>query len=124
MRFLFAAVPWLALAALTASTGRLVDEFLSEDRVPNAFLNLPFGVVAVGLVVRGFSAYFLERAGEIPSLAVPAMAFGPVSIEGFQVTVWTRLAAFVLLGIAISLVGVRFASYVADEAVEEEFPRP
>jgi putative membrane protein len=124
MRFLFAAVPWLALAALTASTGRLVDEFLSEDRVPNAFLNLPFGVVAVGLVVRGFSAYFLERAGEIPSLAVPAMAFGPVSIEGFQVTVWTRLAAFVLLGIAISLVGVRFSSYVADEAVEEEFPRP
>jgi len=90
--------------------------------VPNAFLNLPFGVVAVGLVIRGFSAYFLERAGEIPPLAVPAATLGPVSVEGFTVTVWTRLAAYVLLGIAVSLGGVRFAAYVADggDPVEEE----
>jgi len=123
MRFVFAAVPWLALAALTASTGRLIDEFLAEEQVPNAFLNLPFGVVAVGLVVRGFSAYFLERAGEIPSVMVPATELGPVSVEGFTVTVWTRLAVFVLLGIAISLGGVRFTSYITtEEGVEEEFP--
>jgi putative membrane protein len=125
MRFVFAAVPWLALAALTASTGRLIDEFLDEERVPNAFLNLPFGVVAVGLVVRGFSAYFLERAGEIPPVMIPATELGPVSVEGFTVSVWTRLAAFVLLGIAISLGGVRFTSYITaeeGESVEEEFP--
>jgi putative membrane protein len=125
MRFVFAAVPWLALAALTASTGRLIDEFLDEERVPNAFLNLPFGVVAVGLVVRGFSAYFLERAGEIPPVMIPATELGPVSVEGFTVSVWTRLAAFVLLGIAISLGGVRFTSYITaeeGESVEEGFP--
>ena len=122
MRFVFAAVPWLALAALTASTGRLLDEFLSDERVPNAFLNLPFGVVAVGLVVRGFSAYFLERAGEIPPLSVPATAVGPVSVEGFAVSVWTRLAVYVLLGIAVSLGGVRFAAYVGDGGEVEEVP--
>ena len=124
MRFVFDAVPWLALAALTASTGRLIDEILSEKSVPNAFLNLPFGVVAVGLVVRGFSAYFLERAGEIGSVAVPGASFGAVVITGFEITVWTRLAAYVLVGIAISLFGVRFASYVTDEGVEEEFSEP
>ena len=123
MRFVFVAVPWLALAALTASTGRLTDEFLAEDHVTNAFLNLPFGVVAVGLVVRGFSAYFLERAGEIAPLTIPATSLGPVSIVGFGVSVWTRLAVYVLLGIAISLGGVRFSAYVtADEGVDEELP--
>lgn len=122
MRFVFVAVPWLALAALTASTGRLLDEFLSEDEVSNAFLNLPFGVLAVGLVVRGFSAYFLERAGTIPPLSIPATSLGPVSVEGFTVTVWTRLAAYVLVGIAVSLGGVRFAAYVADGTVDEEVP--
>jgi putative membrane protein len=123
MRFVFAAVPWLALAALTASTGRLIDEFLAAERVPNAFLNLPFGVVAVGLVVRGFSAYFLERAGEIGPLTVPATAFGPVTVEGFTVGLWARLAAYVVTGIAISLGGVRFTTYLtAEDTVEEELP--
>ncbi|TSD09521.1 hypothetical protein DP107_15380 [Haloglomus irregulare] len=122
MRFVFVAVPWLALAALTASTGRLLDEFLSDERVRNAFLNLPFGVLAVGLVVRGFSAYFLERAGEIPPLSAPATAFGPVSVEGFVVSVWTRLAVYVLLGITVSLGGVRFAAYVAGGEEVEEVP--
>jgi putative membrane protein len=123
MRFVFVAVPWLALAALTASTGRLLDEFLSEEAVSNAFLNLPFGVIAVGFVVRGFSAYFLERAGEIAALSIPAMTLGPVSVAGFTVTVWTRLAAYVLLGIAVSLGGVRFAAHMADgEAVDEDIP--
>lgn len=122
MRFVFVAVPWLALAALTASTGRLLDEFLSDERVRNAFLNLPFGVLAVGLVVRGFSAYFLERAGEIPPLSVPATALGPVSVEGFVVSVWTRLAVYVLLGITVSLGGVRFAAYVAGGEEVEEVP--
>jgi putative membrane protein len=124
MRFVFDSVPWLALAALAASTGRLLDELLAEEGIRSSFLNLPFGVVAVGLVVRGFSAYFLERAGEIGPLTVPAVELGPVSVEGVAFSVWTRLSIFVLSGILISLVGVRFASYVSESDVEEEFSGP
>ena len=124
MRFVFDSVPWLALAALAASTGRLLDELLAEEGIRSSFLNLPFGVVAVGLVVRGFSAYFLERAGEIDPLTVPAVELGPVSVEGIAFSVWTRLALFVLSGILISLVGVRFASYVSESDVEEELSGP
>jgi putative membrane protein len=124
MRFVFDSVPWLALAALAAATGRLLDELLAEEGIRSSFLNLPFGVVAVGLVVRGFSAYFLERAGEIGPLSIPAVEFGPVSVEGIVLSVWTRLALFVLSGILISLLGVRFASYVSESDVEEEFSGP
>jgi putative membrane protein len=124
MRFVFDSVPWLALAALAASTGRLLDELLAEEGIRSSFLNLPFGVVAVGLVVRGFSAYFLERAGEIGPLTVPAVELGPVSVEGVAFSVWTRLALFVLSGILISLAGVRFASYVSESDVEEELSGP
>jgi putative membrane protein len=124
MRFAFDSVPWLALAALAASTGRLLDELLAEEGIRSSFLNLPFGVVAVGLVVRGFSAYFLERAGEIAPLSIPAVELGPVSVEGIVFSVWTRLALFVLSGILISLVGVRFASYVNESDVEEGLSGP
>ncbi|MEF8843529.1 MAG: DUF373 family protein [Haloarculaceae archaeon] len=124
MRFVFDSVPWLALAALAVATGRLLDELLAEEGIRSSFLNLPFGVVAVGLVVRGFSAYFLERAGAIDPLSVPAVELGPVSVEGIALSVWTRLALFVLSGILISLLGVRFASYVSESDVEEELSGP
>jgi putative membrane protein len=124
MRFIFDAVPWLALAALTASTGRLLDEFLTDKAVRNSFLNLPFGVVAVGLVVRGFAGYFLERATAIDPLQFPALSLGPVSIDGVAFSVWTRLALFVFAGILVSLFGVRFASYVSTTTIEEELTEP
>ncbi len=72
MAFVFEAVPWIAVAALTASMGRLLDEAIRNDSVRNSYLNLPFGVLAVGLVVRGFSAYFLQRAGNTRTRRYPA----------------------------------------------------
>jgi putative membrane protein len=120
MRFAFDAIPWLTTAALAASTGRLLDEIIRDDRVRSAYVNLPFGAVAVGLVVRGFSAYFLERAGVFPPFSVAAQDFGPVSIEGFSLAAGTRLALFIFAGILISLVGVRFSAYFSGTTVEEE----
>jgi putative membrane protein len=124
MRFVFDAVPWLALAALTASTGRLFDEFLSDEGVRTSFLNLPFGVLAVGLVVRGFAGYFLEQAGAVDPLRFPAVSLGPVSVDAVPFSVWTRLAIFVFAGICISLFGVRFASYINGSTVEKELTEP
>ncbi|MFB6077504.1 MAG: DUF373 family protein [Halarchaeum sp.] len=108
--FVYHSVPWLALAALAAATGRLIDELISDEGVRSPYLNLPFGVVAVGLVVRGFTAYFAERARAIPPLRIPLPA-GTVTVspEG-------RLAALVVCGVLVSLVGIRVAGrFAADD---------
>ncbi|PSP81352.1 hypothetical protein BRC88_03650 [Halobacteriales archaeon QS_4_69_225] len=114
LRFVYDSVPWFAAAALAAATGRLIDALLGEQGVSAALLNLPFGVVAIGLVVRGFTGYFLERAGVFASLSVPPVAVGPVSVEGFVLSIWSRLAAHVAAGILVSFLGVAFASRMND----------
>jgi putative membrane protein len=118
MAFLFDSVPWLATAALTASAGRAADEWLQSGRVGNAALNLPFVMVAVGFVIRGFGAYFLERAGVIDPLRMPAMSLGVVSVRGFTVGGDARLVAFVVAGVLVSLLGVGVATRMGESADE------
>jgi putative membrane protein len=120
MRFAFDSIPWLTAAALAAATGRLLDEILRDEGLRGAYVNLPFGAVAVGLVVRGFSAYFLERANVFDPFAVEPTEVGPIAIEGFVLQPRTRLALFIFTGILVSLVGVRFSSYLSEPGVEEE----
>ena len=110
MAFAFEGVPWFGASALVASAGRLLDEIIRTDRVRRSSLNLPFGAVAVGLVVRGFAAYFLERAGTIGSLTIPSLRAGAVSVRGFSLAPGTRLAAFVVVGVLVSLIGVQLAA--------------
>jgi len=113
MQFAFDAVPWLAMAAVTASAGRLLDEVISEKPLRRSYLNLPFIVLAVGLVVRGFSAYFLEQQGVIGSFAVPAIELGVLSVDSFELASGERLVLFVLTAIVISLLGARIAASFA-----------
>jgi len=120
MAFAFASVPWLAAAAMAASTGRLLDEAIRNDRMRNAYLNLPFGVLAVGLVVRGFSAYFLQRDGLVDPIVVPRIEVGNVTIESMALLSGTRLAVFVVAGVVVSLVGVQLSSYVTGTTLDEE----
>jgi len=119
-RFAFDSVPWLAMAALTASAGRLLDEAIGEDPIRRSFLNLPFIVVAVGLVVRGFSAYFLEEQDVIDPFVVPENEFGIFSNEQFVMVAGERLALFVVTAIVISLVGARIASSVSGSREDAE----
>ena len=123
MRFGFDSVPWLTAAALAASTGRLLDELLRREGVRSAYLNLPFGVVAVGLVVRGVTGYFLERAAVFSSVRISTIDVGPILVEGFTVSPGARLALFLLAGILVSLLGVRFAAYVSGTSVQEDLAR-
>jgi putative membrane protein len=123
LRFLYVSVPWFAAAALAAATGRLIDELLAEEGVSGALMNLPFGLVAIGLVVRGFTGYFLERAGVLDQLVVQPIAVGPISIKGFSLSIWGRLATYVAAGILVSFVGVAFTSRMNDsESALEEYP--
>ncbi|MFD1587031.1 DUF373 family protein [Halorientalis brevis] len=120
MRFAFDSIPWLTAAALAASTGRLLDEIIREERVRGAYVNLPFGAVAVGLVIRGFSAYFLERARVFDPFTVQPVDVGPIAVEGLTLEPRVRLAVFIFTGILVSLVGVRFSSYFNGAEVEED----
>ena len=110
MNFAFEGLPWFVMAALVASAGRLLDEALRADRVRRSSLNIPFGVVAVGLVLRGFTAYFLERSGIIGSLSVPSLEAGVVSVHGFALAPGTRLAVLVIGGVLVSVFGVQLAA--------------
>jgi len=120
MRFAFDSIPWLTAAALAASTGRLLDEIIRDDRVRSAYVNLPFGAVAVGLVVRGFSAYFLERANVFDPFRIAPIDVGPIAVEGMMLEPGTRLALFIVTGVLVSLVGVQFTTYFSPSDVEEE----
>jgi len=117
-QFAYDSVPWLAMAALAASTGRLLDEAIRREELRASYLNLPFVVVAVGLVVRGFSGYFLERGDVLGPLIVPEIALGVVEIQQFSVERGQRLALFVVLGILVSVVGVRVATYLGGSVVD------
>ena len=119
MRFAFDSVPWLAMAALAASTGRLIDEAIHDEPIPISYLNLPFGVIALGIVIRGFAAYFLQRSGVIAPTAVPPFDAGAVSVEGFVLSPIQRLAVFVVIGIIVSLIGVRTATYLGGPPTSE-----
>ncbi|RKD95397.1 DUF373 family protein [Halopiger aswanensis] len=111
VRFAYDSIPWLAVAALTASAGRLLDEVIGEEPIRSSFLNLPFIVVAVGLVIRGFAAYFLQQQGVIGAVGIPAIELGVLTIEQFRLEAGQRLALYVVTAIVVSLVGARVASY-------------
>lgn len=120
MYFAFYSIPWLTAAALAAATGRLLDEIIQRDGVRSAYVNLPFGSVAVGLVVRGFSAYFLERADVFGPFRIGQINVAMVKVEPFALEPGTRLALFILASILVSLAGVRCSTYFNQTTIDEE----
>ncbi|MFW6017746.1 MAG: DUF373 family protein [Halapricum sp.] len=119
MRFVYDAIPWATGAALAASTGRLVDEFIRDEKVHTAYLNLPFGAVAVGLVVRGIAAYFLTRSETIEPATVPAIEFGPLRVAETVLEPGFGLGIYLVAGVLVSLLGVRFATHLNTTTTDE-----
>jgi len=113
VQFVHESIPWLTGAALVASAGRLLDGFLGEDALGSTYVNLPFVAVAVGLAIRGFTAYFLQISDVSAPLEVPEVAVGSWRMDEFIIAPGTHLAVFILASIVVSLVGVRVASYVS-----------
>ena len=109
MEFTYAAVPWFAVAGVTAAVGRLLDELIRDEGIRTPYLNLPFVIVAVSLVVRGFAGYFLAQESVIDP-------FDPMNVG---VTPVQGLAGFIVAGIVVSLLGVKLASDVGTETLED-----
>jgi putative membrane protein len=108
-KFVYDSVPWLAMAALAASTGRLLDELIREEGIRMPYLNLPFLVVSVGLVVRGITGYVLQQDDRLSSVR-----FVMIQLDAQQ-----RLAVFIFAGVLISLVGIRVATWVSENGVDD-----
>jgi len=121
MRFAYTAVPWLTTAGVTASVGRILDEALTDDRtLSSSSINVPFVVASVALVVRGFSGYFLERAGIFDRFTVPATNVGAVTIESFTLGTGERLAVFVLAAVLLAVAGVQVAAFLTEPALDDD----
>lgn len=123
MQFAYGSVPWMIMAALAASAGRLLDEYLnSDDSVRYSYLNLPFFVIAVGLVLRGFAGFFLERETLIDPFVMPALSAGPLTIDAIELAPGERLALLVVAGVLVSLIGVQVSSYIERSRVPSTDP--
>jgi len=95
--FVHYSIPWLAVGAVTAGIGRLLDELLVAEATETPYLNLPFGLLSVGIVVRGFTGYLFELE----------LMVGPVLLSPAQ-----RLVGYIFAGIVVSLVGVRITTLI------------
>lgn len=116
MQFIFDSVLWFVAAGLVASAGRLLDLMIQEERIRLSYLNLPFLILGVGLVLRGFAGYLLARAELLGPIETPPVDYGILRIDPFILSPGERLVAFVLTAIVISILGVRIATYVNERA--------
>ncbi|AFZ73171.1 DUF373 family protein [Natronobacterium gregoryi] len=103
----YGSIQWLAAAGVTTSLGQITDEYIAGD-LEWRYLNAPFYVVSIALVLHAVSAFFLGRA-DVGYLA-------------------TALTVGTLLGItstlAFAIAESRFSDHEESEAdAETEEPR-
>ena len=86
--FVHGFVQWLAVAGVTSSLGQITDEYLA-GRFQWRYLNAPFYVVAIAVVLYGVSGFFLPAAPGVTPLELADLALA--------------LAAGTLLGVLSTL---------------------
>ena len=112
MQFIYDSVFWVIGAGLVAASGRLLDLVIQEAPIKLSYLNLPFVILGVGLVLRGFTGFLLASADLLTAFETPPIDVGVLRIESVLLSAGEQLAIYVSLGVLISVVGVRIASYL------------
>ena len=120
MQFAYDSVLWAVAAGIVATTGRLLDLIIQEERIRLTYLNLPFVVLGVGLVLRGFSGFLLADSGLLGPVMTPAVDYGVLSLDSVELGAGEFLVVHVIAAIMITLVGVRVASYLGGLAIWTE----
>lgn len=97
------AVQWFAVAGITSSLGQVTDEYLA-GRFKWRYLNAPFYVVAIALVLYAVSGFFLSDIVGIGSAVVGEVTIRTVGLTGLAValTVGTLLGVFSTVAFAIA----------------------
>ena len=67
------AVEWFAAAGVTSSLGQVTDEYLA-DRFEWRYLNAPFYVLSIAIVLYGVSGFLLPPVAGAPSLSLSDLA--------------------------------------------------
>ncbi|WP_152043277.1 DUF373 family protein [Salinigranum salinum] len=99
------AVQWFAAAGVTSSLGQVTDEYLA-DRFKWRYLNAPFYVVAIAVVLHAVSGFFLPPAAGVTTLSLTDLAVA--------LTVGTLLG--VLSTLAFAVAESRFPTGVETDA--------
>ena len=73
--FVHGAVRWFAAAGVTSSLGQVTDEYL-HDRLEWRYLNAPFYVVAIAVVLFALTGYFLPPGPAVTALSLTDLAAG------------------------------------------------
>jgi len=71
--FVHGSVQWFAAAGITSSLGQVTDEYLA-GRFRWRYLNAPFYVVAIAIVLYGLSGFFLPDIAGIVAFTLPDLA--------------------------------------------------
>jgi len=71
--FVHGFVVWAAAAGITSSLGQITDEYLA-GQFRWRYLNAPFYVVAIAVVLYGLSGFFLPEASGVTALALTDLA--------------------------------------------------
>ena len=91
--FINGSVQWFAAAGITSSLGQVTDEYLA-DRFRWRYLNAPFYVIAIAVVLYGLSGFFLPSVDGIVTLSLTDLALA--------LTVGTLLGVLSTLTFAIA----------------------
>jgi putative membrane protein len=97
--FVHASVQWAAAAGITSSLGQVTDEYLA-DRFQWRYLNAPFYVVAIAIVLYGLSGYFLP--------GLPSVETAPLSLTRLAVTLTTGTLLGVLSTLTFAVAESRY----------------
>ena len=99
------AVQWFAVAGITSSLGQVTDEYLA-DRFKWRYLNAPFYVVAIALVLYAVSGFFLSDVAGLGATQLGDVTVRTIGLTDLAIalTVGTLLGVFstVLFAIAES----------------------
>ena len=97
------AVQWFAVAGITSSLGQVTDEYLA-DRFKWRYLNAPFYVVAIALVLYAVSGFFLSDVVGLGPTQVGEVTIRAIGLTDLAValTVGTLLGVFSTVAFAIA----------------------
>ncbi|NGM70225.1 DUF373 family protein [Natronolimnobius sp. AArcel1] len=82
----YGSIQWLAAAGITTSLGQITDEYIAGN-LKWRYLNAPFYVVAIAIVLHAVSAFFLDRVeiGYLATALTVGTLLGIVSTLAFAV---------------------------------------
>ncbi|XGI84481.1 DUF373 family protein [Halorutilales archaeon Cl-col2-1] len=76
MVFIRGSILWLTFGGIVSSVGRILDEYIESDEYPWRFMNAPFYIVSIALVLRGISEFLLGNVSTVYLVVLFVVSIG------------------------------------------------